>query len=174
MCALMRRMTQAKPSEITTFTNCFRRISEEFGIRNKTYILLLLWLRYLSILLNKRFYWSALTFIMWSNAVVPRWRTCLVDFLKLFRSGKRHKPFLANSSEPPATQTATWVSNCIHYRRRRRRRRRRMTQDSRFKSIYSTMYRHQSYKSTEQCENKSNISFIIMATRWYLCFVAQR
>ena len=29
--------------------------------------------------------------------------------------------------------------------------------ESRFKSIYSTMYRHQSYKSTEQCENKSNI-----------------
>ena len=33
------------------------------------------------------------------------------------------------------------------------------SKDSRFKSIYSTMYRHQSYKSTEQCEkkNESNI-----------------
>ena len=31
-------------------------------------------------------------------------------------------------------------------------------QDSRCKSICSIMYRHQSYKLTEQCENKSNIS----------------
>ena len=33
-------------------------------------------------------------------------------------------------------------------------------QDSRFKSIYSTMYRHQSYKSTEQCEKKTNQIFL--------------
>ena len=38
--------------------------------------------------------------------------------------------------------------------------------DSRFKSIYSTMYRHQSYKSTEQCEkNKSNISWWVHVWR---------
>ena len=30
-------------------------------------------------------------------------------------------------------------------------------QDSRFKSIYSTMYIHQSYKSTEQCEKTNQI-----------------
>ena len=39
--------------------------------------------------------------------------------------------------------------------------------DPRFKSIYSIMYRHQSYKSTEQCENKSNISWVHVLLRPY-------
>ena len=39
-------------------------------------------------------------------------------------------------------------------------------QDSRFKSIYSTMYRHQSYKTTEQCEKTNqNISWWVHVWR---------
>ena len=38
-------------------------------------------------------------------------------------------------------------------------------QYSRFKSIYSTMYRHQSYKSMEQYESKSNISWWVLVWR---------
>ena len=38
-------------------------------------------------------------------------------------------------------------------------------QDSRFKSIYLIIYRHQSYKLTEQCENKSNISWWVSVWR---------
>ena len=39
-------------------------------------------------------------------------------------------------------------------------------QDSRFKSIYSTMYRHQSYKTMEQCEKTNqNISWWVHVWR---------
>ena len=66
--------------------------------------------------------------------------------MSTFRNGAfqtKTRPYVHRASSPLDQRSLTFTFDKI--------------QDSRFKSSYSTIYRHQSYKSTEQCEKTNQI-----------------